>query len=456
MKKTVMTKVASTAVIAGMVALAVGNVPQPPVAHANVADTVKDGVKGIINKIKEFKDTAGHWAQSAINLAVEKGYVDGFQDGNFHPDEKLTRAQFLKMVMTATNTSVGSASGGAWYTPYVDAATNAGIISSSDFSDQNWDAPMTRLEMAKVAVRAAGIQNSDDKKWMYLATKAGLVQGTDDTGSLSMEKTTTRAESVTIIERVLSVKNGQQLLVDKHAVSRAEIEWHGTNVSTMWPRYFPEKFAEKFDISKGQWDSPDGRYHEKLLEYIVVDMEDPNDPFRSEVKGMKFTFRGVDSSGKPTKPKTYSAPSKSYVAFSKVSQKLTDTYPAGWYGSEGGYVDILGGGFGPDQDSNSWLKKYSAQENESTVLFTKNQVSQNVVDISAARGNPHDQHQYEIGKEYYWYQANLFPKGDMFTSARIEIAFTPNLYYWQESGSKGNMMEFSLVSSYPDYSVTNP
>jgi hypothetical protein len=456
MKNTVMTKVASTAVIAGMVVLAVGNVPQPPVAHANVADTVKDGVKGIINKIKEFKDTAGHWAQSAINLAVEKGYVDGFQDGSFHPDETLTRAQFLKMVVVATNTPVGSASGEAWHTPFVTAATNAGIISGSDFSDQNWDAPMTRLEMAKVAVRAAGIQNSDNKKWMYLATKAGLVQGTDDTGSLSMEKTTTRAESVTIIERVLSVKNGKQLPVDKHAVSRAEIEWHGTNVFTMWPRYFPEKFADNFDISKGQWDSLDGRYHEKLLAYIVVDMEDPNDPFRSEVAGMKFTFKGVDASGKPTKTKTYAAPNKSYVAFSKVSQKLTDSYPAGWYASEGGSVRVLGGGFGPTQDRNSWLKEYSSKENESTVLFTKEQVAQNVIDNSVAKGNPYDEHQFEIGKEYYWYQANLFPKGNMFTAARIDISFNPNIEYWQKSGAGGNMSEFSLVNSNPDFSVSNP
>jgi hypothetical protein len=185
-------------------------------------------------------------------------------------------------------------------------------------------------------------------------------------------------------------------------------------------------------------------------------MEDPNDPYRSEVSGMTFTFKGMDAEGKPTRPQTYTPPQKSYVAYSKVSQRLTDSYPADWYASEGGSVDVLGGGFGPTKDTNTWMKQYSSQENESTVLFTKEQVAQNVNDISVARGNPHDQHLYEIGKEYYWYKANLFPKGDMFTAARIEIAYSPSIYYWMSSGETGNMKEFSLVSSWPDFSVSNP
>ncbi|MEI7028425.1 hypothetical protein WBG83_22520, partial [Paenibacillus sp. y28] len=43
-----------------------------------------------------------------------------------------------------------------------------------------------------------------------------------------------RAQSVTVIERVLTVKGGGELSVDKTAQSYAEVAWRGSNVETMW------------------------------------------------------------------------------------------------------------------------------------------------------------------------------------------------------------------------------
>ncbi|WP_155702832.1 hypothetical protein [Paenibacillus psychroresistens] len=44
-------------------------------------------------------------------------------------------------------------------------------------------------------------------------TRAGLITGMDDTGTLGLDNTTTRGQSVIIIERVFSVKNGTKLEV---------------------------------------------------------------------------------------------------------------------------------------------------------------------------------------------------------------------------------------------------
>ena len=43
--------------------------------------------------------------------------------------------------------------GQKWYVPYVNAAVQSGIHRPTEFND-NWDQPITRQEMARLAVRA--------------------------------------------------------------------------------------------------------------------------------------------------------------------------------------------------------------------------------------------------------------------------------------------------------------
>lgn len=44
----------------------------------------------------KFKDTAGHWAEKAIEEITNAGIMNGFPDGTFRPDEPLTRAQMAQ------------------------------------------------------------------------------------------------------------------------------------------------------------------------------------------------------------------------------------------------------------------------------------------------------------------------------------------------------------------------
>ena len=45
-----------------------------------------------------FTDTKGHWAESCIEQAVEKKLFNGYPDGSFRPDTKVTRAQFITVI----------------------------------------------------------------------------------------------------------------------------------------------------------------------------------------------------------------------------------------------------------------------------------------------------------------------------------------------------------------------
>ncbi|RUT37753.1 hypothetical protein EJP82_27780 [Paenibacillus anaericanus] len=75
--------------------------------------------------------------------------------------------------------------------------------------------------MAIAAVRAAGLTAATDGEYMLIATKNGLIHGTGK-GNLDTLATTTRAQSVVIIERILKVRAGEILPVDEEAIKSAE------------------------------------------------------------------------------------------------------------------------------------------------------------------------------------------------------------------------------------------
>ncbi|MFA5575706.1 MAG: S-layer homology domain-containing protein [Tissierellaceae bacterium] len=45
-----------------------------------------------------FADIGGHWANKYINSAAAKGWVRGYPDGSFKPDQYITRAEFVTLV----------------------------------------------------------------------------------------------------------------------------------------------------------------------------------------------------------------------------------------------------------------------------------------------------------------------------------------------------------------------
>ncbi|MBW7457059.1 chitobiase/beta-hexosaminidase C-terminal domain-containing protein, partial [Paenibacillus sepulcri] len=46
----------------------------------------------------EFSDAASHWAKNYIAAFAKAGYIQGFPDGTFKPDSKLTRAQAVVLI----------------------------------------------------------------------------------------------------------------------------------------------------------------------------------------------------------------------------------------------------------------------------------------------------------------------------------------------------------------------
>ncbi|MFS0689440.1 S-layer homology domain-containing protein [Sporosarcina sp. 179-K 8C2 HS] len=94
---------------------------------------------------------------SIMDLA-ERGILQGYEDGTFRPDEKLTRAhasKILAMSLGLDTTNVKDPgfkdiNENQWYYGYVAALANAGYLSGFEDGTFRPNAPMTRAQTAKI------------------------------------------------------------------------------------------------------------------------------------------------------------------------------------------------------------------------------------------------------------------------------------------------------------------
>lgn len=231
----------------------------------------------------QFSDTQGHWAEGAIKTAVSSGIVDGYPDGMFKPDADISRAEFITMLTKALKLKTGE-EGSAWYSKYTNAAVTAGIHRYEDFS-QDINGAITRQEMMRLVVRATrpDLQHMEvvitDKAVIYQAVKTGLIQGLDR-GALGLDQATTRAQAMTVVDRVLQANKGEgdKLIVDKHALNLAELELRKTNIFMVMPEIFGGPQGVKWDPDNLSVETEDGLYKATMDQIVAIDLEDPDDP----------------------------------------------------------------------------------------------------------------------------------------------------------------------------------
>lgn len=76
--------------------------PNAPITRAELA-TILTRLSVLVNMSKEitpavFSDVADHWAVSGIKVAAESGWINGYEDGTFRPDNPVTRAEAVTML----------------------------------------------------------------------------------------------------------------------------------------------------------------------------------------------------------------------------------------------------------------------------------------------------------------------------------------------------------------------
>lgn len=170
---------------------------------------------------------AAHWAHETIDIMTINGYISGYPDGTFKPDDKITRAEFSAIVyrilgLTKANDGVEYAdTKGHWAENIIGTMSlPEGYGMLRGYGDGNFGPNdlITREQAVAIIARAKSAVWSEAKEgakdvltdagtislWfageMDSAVTNGLVEGYED-GSFKPLDNTTRAEACTLLAR---------------------------------------------------------------------------------------------------------------------------------------------------------------------------------------------------------------------------------------------------------------
>lgn len=176
-------------------------------------------ISSSVSADSSFPDIQDHWAKEYIELLSERGMVNGMEDGAFHPDDTVTNAQFIAMIIKSTIGEIDP-SDDKWYSGYMEYALKNDIITDQEtlFPDE----PITRQSVARIVHESLGklLGETDNENWqdaevlpdlyschtcvMHIAQVyvKGILTGRDG-GAFHLPDPLTRAEAAAVIVRML-------------------------------------------------------------------------------------------------------------------------------------------------------------------------------------------------------------------------------------------------------------
>jgi hypothetical protein len=187
----------------------------------------------VIELSKSFQDIAVHWGKADIELLAGKLIIDGVTDNTFEPDRSITRAEFaalavrsLGLIQDSKYSYFNDVASGSWYAGVVNAAAKAGLVNGYEDGTFRPDERITREELAAIIIRsyqyAGGTVEVDDaavqqilSKWsdasqiiwgqreVAAAIQVGLMNGMTDT-TLETYGSATRAQTAAMVKRFLT------------------------------------------------------------------------------------------------------------------------------------------------------------------------------------------------------------------------------------------------------------
>ena len=112
----------------------------------------------------DFSDvSADKWYNNAVSTLSHMGVIGGYADGTFRPDAPISRAEFAKIAVSFTQNN-GSATYNYftdvkttdWFAPYVTAAKDAGLIEGYSDGSFKPESKITRAEACAIVNRTLG------------------------------------------------------------------------------------------------------------------------------------------------------------------------------------------------------------------------------------------------------------------------------------------------------------
>lgn len=204
-----------------------------PASAVKVTVEFEEGTEPVDPKPQEgkFADVADDfWAAKDIYTLKDAGIIGGKSATEFDPEGDVTRAEFAKMVVglfgyKATSDAVNFEDCKAedWFTPYVAAGVEAGVIKGVSDTEFAPNATITREDACTILGRALNkVAQSNELKftdadkvaeyaapYVALLSELGYVNGYED-GSFAPTNNITRAEAAKIIAGIYNAKDSTE------------------------------------------------------------------------------------------------------------------------------------------------------------------------------------------------------------------------------------------------------
>lgn len=171
-------------------------------------------------------DYANHWANATIQQALADQIVTGYPNGNYAPDQSITRAEFFTLINKAFNYTVVTPINytdvpvGTWYANEIARAKQAGYVSGYPDGSMHPDAFISRQEVALVLSKLNPLTvKSTSKAFTDAASIAAWSKGAIDLvrgahvmvgypdGSFKPTAQIKRAEALVAVIKSLNYKN---------------------------------------------------------------------------------------------------------------------------------------------------------------------------------------------------------------------------------------------------------
>lgn len=173
-------------------------------------------------------DTQGHWAGSVLAKWESQALISGYEDGTIRPDNEISRAEFVSLVnrvagyqAAGSTVKFSDVKTGDWYAGQVAIAVNEGYIGGFEDNTFRPNDSVTRAQAAAIIARIKNLPSDAVRANQFAdaaatpdwakgvvgaVANAGYMIG-DEANNFNAEKALTRAEAVASLDRVFGVKD---------------------------------------------------------------------------------------------------------------------------------------------------------------------------------------------------------------------------------------------------------
>ncbi|MGN0182005.1 MAG: S-layer homology domain-containing protein [Candidatus Ornithomonoglobus sp.] len=139
-------------------------------------EALGEGDAATAQTTSQFADAANttvHWAAGYIAQGVSDGFINGYDDTTFGPNDQVTYAQACKMLVAAIGYTTYAENQGGYPSGYVAQASTLGITSGVSATN---DTNLTRAQVATLIYNTLDVPLCVIDSWESTSTLTGVVQ----------------------------------------------------------------------------------------------------------------------------------------------------------------------------------------------------------------------------------------------------------------------------------------